>query len=65
MIIQCDCSAETFEEFTEVMHRRDYKSTRIFDNVFSFMNFTYENRLTHENSVTWFDRRKGEMHIAY
>lgn len=65
MIVKCACSAETLEEFTDIMHTKGYKNTRVFDNVFNFMDFTCENRLTHDNSVTWLDRRKGEMHIAY
>mgnify|MGYP003533423215 FL=1 len=35
-----------------------------FDNIFTFMQFCYINKLTEENSVTWYDEEKGLMYIA-
>lgn len=55
----------TLEEFNKIMDEKGYETVAVFDNVFAFMDFTRMRRLSHENSVTWFDTTCEEMHIAY
>ena len=55
----------TLEEFNKVKDEKNYRTTAVFDNVFTFMNYTRMHLLSRKNSVTWFDTRRSEMHIAY
>lgn len=55
----------TPEEFNKVKDEKHYDTTAVFDNVFTFMDYTRRHLLSRENSVTWFDTTRDEMHIAF
>lgn len=55
----------TLEEFNKIKDEKHYDTTAVFDNVFTFMDFTRRRLLSRENSITWFDTIRDEMHIAF
>lgn len=55
----------THEEFYKVMDEKHYDTVAVFDNMFTFMDYTRRHLLSRENSVTWFDTTREEMHIAF
>lgn len=56
---------KTKKEFNSVIAEKNYGKSRSFDNMFSFMNFCYENGLTRNNSVTYWSDYLQTMFIAY
>lgn len=55
----------TREEFNSVMAERNYGHSRCFDNLFTFLDFCQERRLSQDNSVTYYNEVTGVMSIAY
>ena len=55
----------TKEQFLQEARKRGFKTSRAFDNVFTFMDFATKKHLTEENSICWINPTGYGCIIAY
>ena len=58
-----DC--RTLREYRIKVYQCGYKSRERFSNMTEFLDFCHKKNLTSENSLTWWNEKKQQMHIAY
>lgn len=56
---------DTREKFSSAIADKNYERIRSFGNMFEFLDFCKEHRLTRDNSVTYWSEALQKMFIAY